>query len=133
MTHRSRIGVSAQLVPVSDLAASEAFYADVPGCDAVIRSPDHAFVAMRRDGMTIGLQGHFGPDAVKITGETMAAQVWIDGPDALRAELEPRLASLPDGRVRPPFTQPNGVREFHVKDPDGFLMLFSEAADAGIA
>jgi len=39
-----------------------------------------------------------------------------------------RLETLPEGRVRPPFTQACGMREFHVKDPDGFLLFFGDCA-----
>jgi hypothetical protein len=34
---------------------------------------------------------------------------------------------LPDGRVRAPFDQPYGQREFHVLDEDGTLVFFGEA------
>ena len=37
------------------------------------------------------------------------------------------LETLPEDRVRAPFDQPYGMREFHVKDPDGCLLLFGEA------
>ncbi|MEL6208979.1 MAG: hypothetical protein AAFR44_02115, partial [Pseudomonadota bacterium] len=55
-----------------------------------------------------------------------SAYIWTPDADALFAELAPKLADLPDWRVRPPFTQPYGMREFHVKDPDGFLLFFAE-------
>ncbi len=127
-----RILGAAQLVPVSDLGASVAFYRDRLGFAEVIRSPEHAFVTVRREGMMIGLQGAMDAAAVRVTGEMMAAQVWVADLAALWEEVGPRLADLPEGRVRAPFRQPYGVREFHVKDPDGFLMLFAEAADAGL-
>jgi catechol 2,3-dioxygenase-like lactoylglutathione lyase family enzyme len=130
---RPRIIGAAQLVPVSDLEASVAFYTGTLGFEVVIRAEAHRFVTVRREGMMLGLQGNMPPEAVKITGEMMAAQVWVRELDALWAELEARLRKLPEDRLRAPFTQPYGVREFHVKDPDGFLMLFSEAGDAGLS
>jgi len=123
---------AAYLVPVSDIEVSVAFYRDALGFEEAIRNEDHSFVTMRRDSFMIGLQGNMPPSAVKTTGEMLAAQVWIDGLDALWSDLEAELSNLPEGRVRPPFMQPYGVKEFHVKDPDGFLMLFSEAAHAGL-
>ena len=48
------------------------------------------------------------------------------GIDALYARLAPKLERLAQGRVRPPFDRAYGMREFHVKDPDGCLLLFGE-------
>lgn len=129
----ARIIGSAQLVPVSDLEASVAFYTGTLGFEEVIRNDDHRFVTVRREGIMLGLQGNMDAATVGITGQHLAAQVWVEGLDALWSEIGPALEDLPDGRLRRPFRQPYGVREFHVKDPDGFLMLFSEAADAGLA
>ena len=36
------------------------------------------------------------------------------------------LGALPKGRVRPPFTQDYGQREFHVADEDCTLVMFGE-------
>jgi catechol 2,3-dioxygenase-like lactoylglutathione lyase family enzyme len=128
-----RIIGAAHLVPVSNLDASVGFYVGTLGFAVVIRSDTPAFVKVRRDGLMVGLQGGMAAEVVELTGQVLAVQVWVDDLTALWEELEPGLDALPAGRVRPPFLQPYGVREFHVKDPDGFLMLFSEAADAGLA
>lgn len=48
----------------------------------------------------------------------------VDEVDAFYKTLRPALDALPEGRVRPPFNQPYGQREFHVKDPDNCLLLF---------
>jgi len=129
----ARIVGAAQPIPVSDLAASEVFHAGTLGCHVKVRSDEHQFVTVRREGLMLGLKSSFGPEAVRITGEMMATQAWVDDLAALWDELGTGLQTLPEGRVRPPFRQPCGVREFHVKDPDGFLMHFAEAAEAGIA
>ena len=41
--------------------------------------------------------------------------------------MQPELANLPEGRVRAPFDQAYGHREFHVADEDCTLILFGEA------
>ncbi|MEO1329010.1 MAG: VOC family protein [Pseudomonadota bacterium] len=130
-----RIIGAAQLVPVADLERSVAFYTGALGFEEVIRSAPYKFVTVRREGVMIGLQGDMDANAVKVTGEMLATQVWVRDLDGLWAEVGPKLEALglPDGRLRAPFTQPYGVKEFHVKDPDGFLMLFAEAADAGLS
>lgn len=54
--------------------------------------------------------------------------LWVRHVDQLYADLKPKLDTLAEGRVRAPFTQPYGMREFHVKDPDGCLLFFGEDA-----
>ena len=46
--------------------------------------------------------------------------------DALYAMLEPRLSTLPKGRVKAPFNQDYGQREFHVIDEDCTLIYLGE-------
>jgi len=48
----------------------------------------------------------------------------VDEVDAFYETLRPVLDALPERRVRPPFDQSYGQREFHVKDPDNCLLLF---------
>ena len=60
------------------------------------------------------------------TSNNIQAQIWVEDLDGLWAEWAPRLADLPEGRIRAPFEQSYGTREFHLKDPDGFLMLFTQ-------
>lgn len=124
---------AATLVPVRDLDASLAFYSGVLGFGTAINNRAHAFAMVRRGGAMLGLQGGADAGALRATRENIAAQVWVAGLDAYWDEIRSGLAGLPPGRVRAPFRQPYGVREFHVKDPDGFLMLFGEAHDAGLA
>jgi hypothetical protein len=47
--------------------------------------------------------------------------------DALYESLETDLSTLPQGRVRAPFNQDYGQREFHVIDEDCTLIFFGEA------
>jgi predicted enzyme related to lactoylglutathione lyase len=115
------------LVPVSDLATSVAFYRDTLRFRVAIDAPDHRYAMVIREQARIGLQGGADAAALAATRDNIAAYVLVEDLDALWREIAPRCASLPPGRVRPPFRQDYGVREFHLKDPDGFLMLFGEA------
>jgi hypothetical protein len=83
-----------------------------------------------RDNAGISLV-HAGGDerTLEATRHNISAYVWVKDLDALWRDLKPGLNALPQGRVRAPFTQDYGMREFHVKDPDGFLLFFGE--DAG--
>jgi hypothetical protein len=69
------------------------------------------------------------PDALRATANNISVYLWVRSLDALYAHLSEKLAPLPEGGVRPPFDQPYGMREFHVKDPDGCLLRFGEPAD----
>lgn len=120
----------APLIAVSHLAASKAFYADALGFAVRIESAEHRFALMERGDARIGLLGGADAEALAATANHVAAYLYVPDLDSLWSELAPRLADLPEGRVRPPFTQDYGVREFHVKDPDGALLFFGEASAA---
>jgi uncharacterized protein YfaP (DUF2135 family) len=47
--------------------------------------------------------------------------------DALYETMKPALDLLPKARVRVPFDQPYGQREFHVIDEDGAMAMFGQA------
>ena len=51
------------------------------------------------------------------------------GINALYAELKPGLDKLPEGRVRAPFNQSYGQREFHVSDEECTLIFFGEPVE----
>jgi catechol 2,3-dioxygenase-like lactoylglutathione lyase family enzyme len=125
----ARLRGIAPLVPVRDLAASVAFYRDALGFQVAIDATEHAFVMVARDGARIGLQGGADEDTLAVTRTNIAAYVLVDDVEALWKEIGPRCADLPPQRVLGPFMQDYGVRELHLKDPDGFLMLFGEAVE----
>ena len=52
--------------------------------------------------------------------------ICVDNLDALFEQMKPALDKLPKGRVRAPFDQPYGQREFHVIDEDSMLIFFGE-------
>lgn len=116
----------APIVPVQNVAASLRFYVDRLGFDAIQSNPDQSAALVEREAVRLMLLRVGQKRALEATREYLSAYVWTADVDALYAELAPALADLPDYRVRPPFTQPYGTREFHVKDPDGFLLFFAE-------
>ena len=124
-----RLEAITPIVPVSDLAVSRAFYEDLLGFELRVEETDYDYIVVGRDGAGVGLVGGGDAAALKATRNNIAAYVWVDDLRALWAELQPRLAELPEGRVRRPFVQEYGMREFHVKDPDGFLIFFGESVD----
>ncbi|MEM9010459.1 MAG: VOC family protein [Pseudomonadota bacterium] len=119
----------APIVPVQDEGVTLAFYRDVLGFEVRVHAPENRYALVARDEAAVALLGGADAAALRATASNISAYIWVADLDALWAELEPALAALPKGRVRAPFVQGYGMREFHVKDPDGFLIFFGE--DAG--
>jgi len=118
----------APLVPVADETASAAFYTATLGFELSHHAPENRYALVTRDAAAVILLGGAENEALTATATQIAAYIWVADLNALWAELGPALSALPEGRVRPPFVQPYGMREFHVKDPDGFLIFFGEDA-----
>ena len=117
---------AATIVPVRDVAATLRFYEDVLGFERKLLAEDGGFGIAERGGAAVEFIATDDAGALEATATNIALTVRVRGLDALYAELKPKLDALPEGRVRPPFEQPYGVREFHVKDPDGCLLFFAE-------
>ncbi len=114
------------IVPVRDVEASVAFYRDTLGFEARFVSDDKGFGTVIRGEAALHLLRTDDAEALRATGNNISVYVWVKGVDALFAQLESKLGQLPEGHVRAPFDQPYGMREFHVKDPDGCLLFFGE-------
>jgi catechol 2,3-dioxygenase-like lactoylglutathione lyase family enzyme len=110
-------------VPCRNLARQIAFYCDVLGFEVGFSAQNYAF--LRREAVAIRLIELDGSD--DMTRKETSFYIDVTGIDALFADMLEALFGLPDGRVRAPFDQPYGQREFHVLDEDGTLVFFGEA------
>jgi len=117
---------TAPLVPVSDLEASITFYTKTLGFTLRIRNEEARYALFERDGALVATGETKSPASLKATGEEIAAQVWMADVDAYWAEISPAATALPEGRCTPPHDRDYGVREIHVRDPDGFLIFFTQ-------
>ena len=122
---------AATIVPVSDLDQALAFYVDLLEFEADFVSDDRDFAVVSREAVTLQLLVTDDPGALAATANNISIYLWVEDVDGLYRDLAPRLAQLPPSRVRSPFDQPYGMREFHLKDPDGFLMFFGQDLDRG--
>jgi predicted DNA-binding ribbon-helix-helix protein len=120
---------AATIVPVADIHRSVDFYVDVLGFDPGFMAGDGSFARVSRDNAVIQFIHTSDPDVLKATADNISIYLTVDGVDRLYASLQPALDRLGEGRVRAPFDQPYGMREFHVKDPDGCLLFFGESID----
>lgn len=121
-----KITASASVLLVADVVASANYFRDCAGFhyDHLFGEPPD-FCILRRDGHYLMLGK---ADAARITPfwkirEKMCnAYFWVDDADALYAEMKSKGAKMDYG----PCTQPYGVREFGIRDPDGHDISFGQ-------
>ena len=107
----------------SNMTQSIEFYCDVLGFSVGYQADNYAFV--RRDDVALRLL-EVEPDT-DIAAQQNAFYIDTNELDTVYFDMKAKLDTLPDGRVRSPFNQDYGQREFHVLDPDGTLVFFGEA------
>lgn len=121
---------AATIVPVSDIRRSADFYVNVLGFELRFLAGDGSFARVSRDQAVIQFIHTDNPEVLNATANNISIYLTVDGVDRLFDTLSPALEELPEGRVRAPFDQTYGMREFHVKDPDGCLLFFGERVGA---
>ncbi|NWG45799.1 MAG: VOC family protein [Alphaproteobacteria bacterium] len=116
---RARTGTirrASPVFPVESVAVAVSYYFDGLGFEPVAPGEDYAIVA--RDGVEIHLCRK-GAGGLPPGG----AFVEVDDVDALYRELARNARVECAG---PPETMPWGEREFHLRDPDGNVLRFSQ-------
>ena len=117
-------GVTPRL-PVADLARTVAFYTRVLGFQLSVLWPDNepTFAILDRDAVSLGFftpDAHRGPVAIGTadlylgTEDVLALHAAIK--DVVKVEWGPEVYFY-------------GRREFAVRDPDGYLLIFTEPTD----
>ena len=117
---------SAPYFPVADVRKAADYYEAALGfrCEYTGGTPPE-FAIVSRDGLAIMLRRVDDPGRIRPVesqGGTWDAFFWVDGVDALHAELSGRGATVVYG----PVLQDYGVREFAVRDPDGHVLGFGQ-------
>lgn len=112
-------------VPCSSLDRQIAFYRDMLGFALGFQADNYAF--MRRDDVAVRLIQVDATIDLSLPEREGSFYIDVHDIDALYRSLEPRLRKLAEGRVRAPFDQEYGQREFHVIDEDCTLIFFGEA------
>lgn len=111
---------------VPDFEAALRFFTEVLGFTCHFRAGDYAYVQREVAAFRIVASGSSAPAGDR----RFAYYCDVEDLDALYAELEPRLAALPEGDVTGPIAQPYYQRELMIVAPDGNLIVFGEAIDA---
>ncbi len=112
-------------VPCTSLVKQIAFYRDVLGFVVGYQADNYAF--LRRDDIAIRLIEVDANIDLHQSEREQSFYIDVDGIDELYEALRAKLDALPKGRVRAPFNQDYGQREFHVIDEDCTLIFFGEA------
>lgn len=120
----STITAAAPQLLVDDLARSLAFYETVLGFTQSFHHEGHS-AGLARDGIAIRLKAAGKMPSGRSqerAPEHLDAYLFVTGIGALYSELEARGAPI----VKPLETQHWGMLDFHVRDPDGYRLCFSE-------
>ncbi|GJM00594.1 MAG: hypothetical protein DHS20C07_22730 [Methyloligella sp.] len=117
------------IIPVSDMAQTLVFYEQTLGFEKRFVSDDASFAMMLHGEAALHFIKAADDEALKATRTNISIYLWSKHLDELYASLEAKLSVLPEGRVRAPFDQTYAMREFHVKDPDGCLLIFGETIE----
>lgn len=105
------------VLPSLDLDATQRFYADKLGFDAVARYPDYAVCA--RDGVQVHFTLTHDPELPRQT----SCRIDVVGIEPLYEEYRAAGVVHPNGPLR---HQPWGFTEFAVLDGDGNCLKFGE-------
>jgi uncharacterized glyoxalase superfamily protein PhnB len=125
-TRHAGIVRSATYFPVQEVPAIGAYYRDVLGfrCEYSAGNPPE-FAVYRRGGCAIMFRRVSEPGRIcpnERQGGTWDVFCWVDDVDALHDELARNGAMV----VYPPVVQPYGMREFAVRDPNGYVLGFGQ-------
>jgi len=112
-------------VPCTSLSAQIAFYRDVLGFTVGFQAENYAF--LKRDAVAIPLVEVWSEVDLKHPEREGSFYIDVEGLDDLYEAMRHALSKLPVGRVRAPFNQDYGQREFHVSDENCTLIFFGEA------
>ncbi len=113
--------------PVADISSTITWYEDQLGFtgDPFPQHEPYVFAILRRDDIEIFLQrveGYRKPDLyTKRPGGVWDAYIRVEGVKDLYEEVREAVTI-----VQPLRQQPYGNWEFEVKDPNGYILVFSE-------
>ena len=120
----ARLAQITPLVPVTDVDRSVRFFVDTLGFQIGFHAEGYAYLTRDCAAIRIVQAG----EGVDLRDQKYLQSCYIDveGLEDLYRELKPQLEKLPKGRVKLPFIQTYGQREFHVLDEDVLLIIFGE-------
>lgn len=115
----------ASVLLVEDVARATSYYRDALGFAVGVFEPDpQHYGYAERDGCHLHFARFEGaqpvPNHHEVPPDMFDAYFWVEDIDAFHAEVAARGADLLHG----PVDQAYGLREFRVRDPDGYILAF---------
>jgi predicted enzyme related to lactoylglutathione lyase len=120
----------ATVLLVEDVRRATDYYRDALGFDVELydRIPDHYGYA-RRDGCHVHFahfEGAFArPNSEVVPPDMFDAYFWVDDVERMYSDVVERGAEIVHG----PVDQGYGLREFRVRDPEGYILAFGQPLD----
>lgn len=114
------------IIMVADIERTKAFYTEVLDFELVFDNQTARYAMLKRGPAMLAFIENTSDEARRVTSQNTAAQLWVTKIDALWPDLKERLSARSDHDVVPPHDRDYGVREIHLKDPDGFLIFITQ-------
>jgi catechol 2,3-dioxygenase-like lactoylglutathione lyase family enzyme len=130
-TRQTRIVRGAPYFPVPDVSGIGTYYRDVLGfhCEYSAGDPPE-FAIYSRDGSALMFRRAQDPSLIRPNesqGGTWDVFFWVSDVEALHDELTQKGAAM----VYLPVIQPYGMKEFAVRDPNGYVLGFGQEWSEG--
>lgn len=122
----------ATVLLVEDVRRATDYYRDALGFDVELydRIPDHYGYA-QRDGCHVHFARFDGvrprPNCEVVPPDMFDAYFWVDDVDRFYGDVVERGAEVVHG----PVDQGYGLREFRVRDPNGYILAFGQPLASG--
>jgi catechol 2,3-dioxygenase-like lactoylglutathione lyase family enzyme len=109
------------MLAVADMEETLAFYHDILGFTAMMKSPEYAIV--ERDGQTIHFMKAASEEVMQCVRGHTEIYIEVSGIDSLWEHVRTFKQRY---RIRDLFDRDYGMTEFHIHDPNGCLVFVAE-------
>ncbi|HEV3306896.1 MAG TPA: glyoxalase superfamily protein [Candidatus Sulfotelmatobacter sp.] len=109
------------MLAAADMEETLAFYRDVLGFSATMKSPEYSIV--ERDGQTIHFMKAASEEVMRCVRGHTEIYVEVSGIDSLWEHVK---AYKNRYKIRDLFDRDYGMTEFHIEDPNGCLVFVGE-------
>ncbi|MFK7992594.1 MAG: VOC family protein [Granulosicoccus sp.] len=116
-------------VPCTRIEQQIEFYSKVLGFSVGFKADNYAF--LRCDKVAIRLVQVDNDVDLHRSDRQQSIYIDVDDVDALYMSIANQLKNIHKERVKPPFNQDYGQREFHIIDEDCTLIYFGQSIKSG--
>ena len=120
-THAPTVKKISPMLAVADMDETLAFYHDVLGFTAILKSPEYSIV--ERDGQTVHFQKAASEDVMKCVRGHAEIYIEVSNIHPLWEHVKTFKSRY---RIRDLFHRDYGMTEFHISDPNDCLVFVGE-------